>query len=166
MNLGEANATIIVERVVPAEKVLHGDELLDLIKSDYVGDFRDLLQDSGLEATLRAAEELTLLVPHDSALAGDSTPKHDADPSVLRHFVLGHFTKGRFGKTDLLDRDELVMMNGDRHAVEWVNGKLRIGGTRVIMADLSGKNGVAHIITPALPVSDPSPHPVQKVGSK
>ena len=156
MDLGKANATITVELVVSADKVLHGDELLDLIKSDYVGEFRELLEDSGLEATVRAAEEVTLLVPHDSAFAGDDTPKHDAKRSILRHFVLGHFAKGSFAKEDLLERDMIVMMNGDQHAVEWINGKLHIGGSRVIMANLFGQNGVAHIITPARPVSAPS----------
>ena len=156
MALGKANATITVERIVPAENVLHGDKLLDLIKSDYVGEFRELIQDSGLEAPLRAADKLTLFVPHNRALAGDDTPKHDAESSTLRHFVLGHFVKGRLRKRDLLDRDVLVMMNGDRHDVEWIYGKLHIGGARVIMSDLSGQNGIAHIITPALPVSDSS----------
>jgi len=157
MDLGEANATVTVERIVPAEKVVYGDNLLELIKSEYVGDFRSLVQASGLDDTLRASGELTLLVPHNRALADDSIPEHDSASLTLRHFVLGHVAKGRFGKKALLDQEMLVMMNGDRHAVEWVNGKLRIGGVRVIMANLSGQNGVAHIITPALPVSDPSP---------
>ncbi len=154
--LGKANATITVEQIVPAERVLYGDQLLELLKSDTLSEFRELLQDSGLEATLRAAEELTLFVPHNRALAGGDTPKHDPESSTLRHFVLGHFAEGRFGKKDLLDRDELVMLNGDRHDIEWVNGKLHIGGARVIMPNLSGNNGIAHIILPALPVSDAS----------
>ena len=155
IELGEADATFSVERVVPAEKVVHGDNVLDVIESDYVGGFRKLVQAAGLEEALRANEALTLFVPHDSALAGERTPGRDVDSSKLRHFILGHVTEGRIGKGDLLDREGLVMMNGDRHAVEWVNGKLHVGGARVIMANLSGHNGVAHIITPALQVSDP-----------
>ncbi len=157
IDLGKADATITVERMVAAEKVLYDNNVLDLLKSEYLGNFRDLVVESGLADALRVTEDVTLLVPHDRALAADSTPLHDVEPSKLRHFVLGHAARGRLEKRDLLDRDVLVMMNGDRHAVEWINGKLHIGGTRVLMADLGGQNGVAHIITPALPVSDPTP---------
>ena len=156
IHLGKADATITVERIVPAEKVVHDNNVLDLIESEYLGGFRELVQGSGLADALRAAEDVTLLMPHDRALADDSTPSPDAEPTKQRHFVLGHAARGRFEKRDLLDRDVLVMLNGDRHAIEWINGKLHIGGTRVLMADLGGQNGVAHIITPALPVSDPS----------
>ena len=160
IDLGRADVRIEVERVVPAARVVHGDNVLDLMQDERVDGFLELIDLAGLEDSLRAAQNLTLFLPHDVALNGAAVPdpdEEDAGLMTLRHFVLGHIAKGRIAKADLLDKEVLVMMNGDRHPVEWANGKVRVGGARVLMADAAGKNGMVHVIMPTLPVSDPTP---------
>lgn len=156
--LGGDDLGIVTKAVLPAEKILYANNIIDSLASTSTAGFGEALVWSGLENELRAAEEVTILVPHNAALSRLEQPvlkepTNTEELQALRHWVLGHLVEGRLTTSDLVNVSELTMMNGDVQSVSLVNGSFKFGGRRILMKNIAGHNGVAHIIMPELPVS-------------
>ena len=148
--LGGDDLGIVVHRMVPAVNVLYTNSIYTLLNGENMKRFRHAIDTTQLKRDLQSVEGITIFVPHDAAF--DRTDLPD-DPDQLRHFLYGHMVKERLSNGDLRKRKELVMMNGDRHAIEIINGRVQIGGSRMLFKDMKSLNGIAHSIMPALDVS-------------
>jgi uncharacterized surface protein with fasciclin (FAS1) repeats len=72
----------------------------------------------------------------------------------MKDLLAGHIVRGRLFASDLYDVDELEAINGATIAVEVVNGKLRINGSRVLLTDTEARNGVVHYVYPLMFTED------------
>lgn len=157
--LGGDDLGISVEDILPAEKIIHTNNIIDSLSSDSLSSFKQALEWSGLENELRAVDAATLLIPHNVAIQRSEKfvlrqPSTQKELQELRHWVLGHLVEGRWSTSGLLNANELTMMNGDVQSLVLENGSFKIGGCRILMKNIAGQNGVAHIIMPVLPVTD------------
>lgn len=159
VTLGGDDLGIQIERIEPAHHVVHKNNVVDLLQNPPFTRFREAMDRSGVTDALKLAEAITILAPHDQAFDHpDTGPELDSlTADNLRHFVLGHVTEGRLTKHAMTLQTQVTMMNGETQDVIWHNGRPRIGGARILMANLAGHNGVAHVIMPMLPIGDPKP---------
>ena len=87
------------------------------------------------------------------ALGTLSTKDLPAQP----HVFLGHLVSDSLDEPLLMNLATLTMMNGDRHFIRADNGRIRTGGVRMLMKNIAGQNGLAHVIMPSFAVSPYAP---------
>lgn len=64
----------------------------------------------------------------------------------LKSILMHHVVKGKYTSSDLYDGLVLTTLQGDKLTVRMSNGKTRINGAMVTMADIHSQNGVIHVI--------------------
>jgi uncharacterized surface protein with fasciclin (FAS1) repeats len=142
---------------VRPEKIMSYDRLaqLPLLTEQLSGQenhlFTEALQASGLWQALDEEGPFTVFVPVDQALETlNGVPFEALSVDALRQLIFSHIVKGRFYLRDLLERDSVETLDGQKLQVELTNGKLRIRQSRLLFKDTEARNGVIHFIYPAL----------------
>lgn len=114
-------------------------------------------KEAGETAKLRGTEQYTLFAPPDAAFKAldDATILAIAtDPKMVQRLVNTHLVVGKYTAADLrqLSGKELRTVHGAALKVEVTKDGLRVGGAKVVSADMKCSNGVVHVIDAVLPV--------------
>jgi uncharacterized surface protein with fasciclin (FAS1) repeats len=112
-----------------------------------------LVRQAGLARTLKTGGQFTVLAPTDKAFAKVPRSTLKAlgnDRAMLRKVLLHHVVAGRLPAAKVVKRHSLKTLNGDRVRVRTRNGKVFVGGARVVQANVKASNGVIHAINKVL----------------
>lgn len=107
-------------------------------------------------ASLKADGPYTLFAPNDDAFAKLSDADIRAiatDKKAALKLIGAHLVEGRYTTTELAENvgKELPTVRGGRLKVERVGDEFRVGGAKVVEADIRCSNGVIHIVDAVLP---------------
>ena len=112
-----------------------------------------LLKRAGLVKALQGKGPYTVFAPTDAAFAKvpEATLARLArNRAKLRSVLLLHVAKGRLTAAKVAKRDSVKTLNGQRLAIRVRDGKVRVGGARVVTPDVGASNGVIHAINKVL----------------
>ena len=112
-----------------------------------------LLKKAGLVGALQAKGPFTVLAPTDAAFA--KVPKSTlaalgADRAKLRSVLLYHVIAGKVPAAKVVKLRSAKTLNGQTVRIRVVDGKVFVGGARVVKTDVSASNGVIHVINQVL----------------
>lgn len=112
-----------------------------------------LVKEAGLGRTLRRDGPFTVFAPTDRAFSKvpDSTLNELAkDKEKLRAVLLYHVVDRKLRARRLVKRDAVETLNGQSLRIREREGKVKVGGARVVTADVAASNGVIHVINEVL----------------
>lgn len=112
-----------------------------------------LLRQAGLARTLKTGGPFTVFAPTDKAFSKVPQSTLDAlgkDRTKLRAVLLHHVVAKRLPAAKVVKRHSVKTLNGDRVRVRVRDGKVFVGGARVVQADVKASNGVIHAIDKVL----------------
>jgi len=120
------------------------------------GTFKSLVaavQAADLVAQLKSAGPFTVFAPNDEAFA--RIPKADLDALLkdkarLTKVLTHHVFAGNANAEDLKMLKDLSVVDGGRLSILVDQGSLRVGGARVIAADIVASNGLIHVVDTVL----------------
>ena len=109
------------------------------------------VKQAGLVETLSGTGPFTVFAPTNAAFAqipaatldGLMKPEMKADLTKILTF---HVVAGAFKAADLTDGQELTTVQGQKLKVSVKDGKVKINGANVTIADAISSNGVTHVI--------------------
>ena len=112
-----------------------------------------LLEKAGLVDTLANGGPFTVFAPTDAAFA--KVPKKTLaavgkDKAKLRSVLRYHVAKGKLDAAKVVKRSSVKTLNGKSVRVRVRDGKVTVGGARVIKPDVKASNGVIHVINKVL----------------
>ncbi|MGL6104566.1 fasciclin domain-containing protein [Romboutsia sp.] len=111
------------------------------------------LDSAGLTETLKGNGPFTVFAPTDEAFkklpAG--TVENLLKPenkATLTDILLYHVAKDKLTAKDVvaLNGKEIEMANGKKAKIEVKNGEVFIDGAKIVVTDITGKNGIIHVI--------------------
>jgi uncharacterized surface protein with fasciclin (FAS1) repeats len=122
-------------------------------KSSRFDTLTSLLGSAGLVETLDGKGRFTVFAPTDAAFA--KVPKSTldalgADPEQLKAVLLYHVAEGRLTARKVVKRSSIKTLNGARVKVRVTKKGVKVGGARVVKADVKASNGVIHAIDQVL----------------
>ena len=108
-----------------------------------------LLQQTGLDKTLAESGPYTVFAPTDKAFA--KVPKKTLDtlaanPDQLKAVLLYHVADGEVKAADVAAMSSVATLNGASLPIKANDSVVRVGGAKVIQADVMASNGVIHVI--------------------
>jgi uncharacterized surface protein with fasciclin (FAS1) repeats len=112
-----------------------------------------LLQQTGLDKTLAEDGPYTVFAPTDKAFA--KVPKKTLDalaanPDQLKAVLLYHVADGEVKAADVATMSSVATLNGASLPIKANDGVVRVGGAKVIQADVMTSNGVIHVVDAVL----------------
>ncbi len=112
-----------------------------------------LVKQAGLAGTLQGKGPFTVFAPTDAAFA--KVPKSTLtalakNKAKLRAVLLYHVAAGRVKAAKVVQLKSVKTLNGQSVGVRVSNGKVTVGGARVIATDIAASNGVIHVIDKVL----------------
>jgi uncharacterized surface protein with fasciclin (FAS1) repeats len=141
----------------PSADAARAGEPKDIVQTAVAaGQFKtltSLLKQAGLAGTLQAKGPYTVFAPTDAAFA--KVPKTTLqalgkDKAKLRSVLLYHVAKGKLDAAKVVKRTSVTTLNGKSVRIRVKNGKVTVGGARVIKPDVKASNGVIHVINKVL----------------
>jgi uncharacterized surface protein with fasciclin (FAS1) repeats len=112
-----------------------------------------LVQSAGLAKTLSGKGPYTVFAPTDKAFKKVPAETLEAlgnDRKVLRRVLLYHVAGGRYPAARVAKKGSIPTLAGPRLKVQVRKGVVRVGGARVVMANVRASNGVVHAINRVL----------------
>jgi len=112
--------------------------------------FVTVLDAAGLSDELRTGGPYTFLAPSEEAFAAlpEGLLEHLlGDAPTLRHVMLYHIAAGDIRSREISGLHALSTLQGERVTV---GGRGRVGGARIVDADIDTTNGVIHVIDAVL----------------
>ena len=112
-----------------------------------------LLKRAGLAKTLQGKGPYTVFAPTDAAFAKVPDPtlaRLARNRAKLRSVLLLHVAEGRLTAAKVTKRRSVKTLNGQRLAIRVRDGKVFVGGARVVTANVTASNGVIHAINKVL----------------
>ena len=158
--LGTATFAVVSEdyvidpvAVVPLSATL--PSLTDQLAAQSTARFTEALRASGLLSKLEEKGPFTVLAPINEALDGSDLDDPDGllrskQKSHLKSWVSGHIVPGRYLERDLYGEKVLQTIHDQDLHVRVENGRLLFGDSRILLSNIEARNGVIHIIYPAL----------------
>ena len=120
------------------------------------GDFDtlvSLVKSAGLAKTLSGNGPFTVFAPTDAAFGKVPASTLEAlqqDRAALRNVLLYHVAAGRYPAKRVVKQNSIETLAGPRLKVSTRKGTVRVGGARVVQADVRASNGVIHAINRVL----------------
>ena len=120
------------------------------------GDFDtlvSLVKSAGLAKTLSGNRPFTVFAPTDAAFEKVPASTLEAlqqDRAALRNVLLYHVAAGRYLAKRVVKQKSIETLAGPRLKVSTRKGTVRVGGARVVQADVHASNGVIHAINRVL----------------
>ena len=136
-----------------AEHAEHGNTIVAV--AEKAGSFKTLLaavRAAGLEETLNSAGPFTVFAPTDEAFAKLPAGTVDAllkDIPKLKSVLLYHVASGKVKSGEVVKLTEVKTVQGEKLSVAAKDG-VKIGGAKVVKADVMASNGVIHVIDTVL----------------
>jgi uncharacterized surface protein with fasciclin (FAS1) repeats len=112
-----------------------------------------LVVSAGLAETLSGKGPYTVFAPTDKAFSKVPAETLEAlgnDPDALRRVLLYHVADGRYPAARVARKRSIKTLAGPRLKVKATKRAVRVGGARVITADIKATNGVIHAINRVL----------------
>jgi uncharacterized surface protein with fasciclin (FAS1) repeats len=112
-----------------------------------------LLKQAGLVKALKGEARHTVFAPTDKAFSKVPKETLDAlakDKAKLRAVLLYHVANGKLPAAKVVKRHSIRTLNGQRVHVRVRDGKVFVGGARVVTPDIAASNGVIHVINKVL----------------
>jgi uncharacterized surface protein with fasciclin (FAS1) repeats len=112
-----------------------------------------LLKQAGLVKALKGEARHTVFAPTDKAFSKVPKATLDAlakDKAKLRAVLLYHVANGKLPAAKVVKRHSIRTLNGQRVHVRVRDGKVFVGGARVVTPDIAASNGVIHVINRVL----------------
>jgi uncharacterized surface protein with fasciclin (FAS1) repeats len=112
-----------------------------------------LLKQAGLVKALKGEARHTVFAPTDKAFSKVPKETLDAlakDKAKLRAVLLYHVANGKLPAAKVVKRHSIRTLNGQRVHVRVRDGKVFVGGARVVTPDIAASNGVIHVINRVL----------------
>jgi transforming growth factor-beta-induced protein len=112
-----------------------------------------LVVSAGLAETLSGKGPYTVFAPTDKAFSKVPPETLEAlgnDPAALRRVLLYHVADGRYPAARVVRKRSIKTLAGPRLKVKATKRAVRVGGARVIIADIKASNGVIHAINRVL----------------
>jgi uncharacterized surface protein with fasciclin (FAS1) repeats len=108
-----------------------------------------LLQQTGLDKTLAEGGPYTVFAPTDKAFA--KVPKKTLDalasnPEELKAVLLYHVADGDVKAADVATMSSVATLNGASLPIKANDAVVRVGGAKVVQADVMASNGVIHVV--------------------
>lgn len=108
-----------------------------------------LLQQTGLDETLAESGPYTVFAPTDKAFA--KVPEKTlntlaSNPDQLKAVLLYHVVDGEAKAADVATMNSVETLNGASLPIKVNESVVRVGGAKVIQADVMASNGVIHVI--------------------
>lgn len=119
------------------------------------GDFKTLakaLQAAGLVDTLKGAGPFTVFAPTDEAFAKLPAGTLDAllkDKAKLTKVLTYHVVPGKVTSADVVKLTSAKTVEGQSLPIDTSSG-VKVGGAKVVKADVMASNGVIHVIDSVL----------------
>ena len=112
-----------------------------------------LVKKAGLAGALQGKGPFTVFAPTDAAFA--KVPKATLaalakDKAKLKAVLLYHVAKGKVTSGKVVKLKSVKTLQGGAVAVKVANGKVYVGGARVVTPDVMASNGVIHVINKVL----------------
>lgn len=110
---------------------------------------------AGLVETLKGAGPFTIFAPTNAAFAAlpagtvDGLLKPESKDALTK-ILTYHVVAGAVKAADLKDGQKVKTLQGEELTVSIKEGKVMINGANVTAADLTGSNGVVHVIDAVL----------------
>ena len=128
------------------EKIIREQGLTTLVAAFYAADLVD---------TLRADGPYTLFAPNNDAFA--KLPQETLqdlfkpeNKEKLKALLSRHVVMGEFDGKAVSGLESVKTLSGDTVKVSVVDGKVKIASAKVVTADITGSNGVVHVIDTVL----------------
>ena len=112
-----------------------------------------LVKRAGLAKTLSGKGPFTVFAPTDAAFKKVPASTLEAlgqDRAALRNVLLYHVAAGRYPAKRVVKQTSIETLAGPRVKVSTRKGTVRVGGARVVQADVRASNGVIHAINRVL----------------
>ncbi|MCS7157264.1 MAG: fasciclin domain-containing protein [Blastocatellia bacterium] len=122
------------------------------------GTFKSLataLKAAGLVETLKGRGPFTVFAPNDEAFAKlppgtlDDLLKPE-NKSRLTKILTYHVVAGKLMAADVVKLRSVKTLSGDELQIQSMQGRVMVGGARVIKTDIVASNGVIHVIDTVL----------------
>jgi transforming growth factor-beta-induced protein len=114
--------------------------------NEQLSDFVTLAKAAGLAHNLDHDGPFTLFVPTNQAMADLETTLSGSGITYTQ-MLLYHIANGHYGSAALAERSTLVTLLGEPFQIKGENGQIVLNGSvAVTTTDLSGKNGIVHIV--------------------
>jgi uncharacterized surface protein with fasciclin (FAS1) repeats len=143
--------------VPPQENAVQASAKKDIVETaTAAGKFKtltSLLKQAGLAGTLQGKGSYTVFAPTDAAFAKVPKPTLQAlgqDKAKLRSVLLYHVVEGKLTAAKVAKRRSVETLNGQSLRIRVSDGKVTVGGARVIRPDVAASNGVIHVINKVL----------------
>lgn len=92
----------------------------------------------------------TVFAPINNAFAAldpaTLTALFETPEGELKNILLNHVVNQRIFSTDLADGQTVTTLLGNELTVQVIDGEVFIGGSKVVGVDITGQNGVVHLI--------------------
>ena len=111
------------------------------------------IEAAGLTETLKGAGPFTVFAPTDEAFAKLPAERLNAllqDREKLAAILTYHVVPDQVGSAEVVQLESVPTVNGKELGIEAADGKVLVGGARVIQADVPATNGVIHAIDTVL----------------
>jgi len=108
----------------------------------------DALTKTGLVETLEGPGPFTVFAPTDEAFAAlpeGALEKLEAK-GLLEDVLLCHVVSGKLMASEVLERAELMTVQGDSVTIAVRDGTPMVNDARIIQTDIGASNGVIHVI--------------------
>jgi len=113
--------------------------------------FGKALKESGIWQDLEKGGPFTVFLPVDKAIEDLwDEPFDGLSKTDLRRFVSSHIINGKFFERGLMEQETLETLNGRILQIEFLNGKVRINQSRLLLKNTEARNGVIHFIYPPI----------------
>jgi uncharacterized surface protein with fasciclin (FAS1) repeats len=112
-----------------------------------------LLEQTGLDETLSQDGPFTVFAPTDEAFAkvpAETLEQLAAQPKQLEAVLLYHVAEGEVEAADVVGMSSVATLNGASAPVEANGDVVRVGGAKVVQADVAASNGVVHVVDAVL----------------
>jgi uncharacterized surface protein with fasciclin (FAS1) repeats len=106
------------------------------------------LDAADLTSVLEGEGPFTVFAPTDAAFAALPAGALEgllADPDQLAKVLTLHVVSGEALSTDVVQLSEVMTVEGSALAIDTTDG-VRVGGAKVVTADVEASNGVIHVI--------------------
>jgi uncharacterized surface protein with fasciclin (FAS1) repeats len=161
--MGTATFPVVSDKYIiePARIVAYTASLPTIherLASESVADFVEALQSAGLWKILEGDGPFTVFAPINGAFdnradGGDGGADELLQPEAraeLRNRLSWHIVSGRFTTHRLFQEPDLLTVHNQALSIRLDNGRLFLEDSRFLFKDMIARNGVVHIIHPAL----------------
>jgi uncharacterized surface protein with fasciclin (FAS1) repeats len=140
-------------KIVPYTATL--PTLLERLSSESTAGFARALQSTGLWEMLKDDGPFTVFAPineafDNSAQGSIKVAGADQNRTELKAWLSRHIVSGRYTTPDLFDQSTLKTIHGRPLHIRLDNGRLFLENSRLLFKNIIARNGVVHIIYPAL----------------